>query len=188
MKKQIKFFLLLSSLAFMAGCGGGGGGGGGPATQAVTTVVLFGQMSSVSNSKIDSVQASLTVPTGVFVNYTAAPNAPDGTYPMRNGFAVASGLVKASGISGTYNTATRLLTVSLQNSANPKVALQSYTSARGGAFKGAEVAKMTFKLTIPGSSPIFPVADLNAVVGQYRDLLGTDYLNGCTVKYVTAFQ
>ncbi len=195
MEKKIKFLIAGILLALpLTGCGGGGGGGGGaPATQAVATLYLFGQMSSVANTKIDSVLASMVVPdTAVLVNYsTPAPAgyAPN-TFDMRSGFAQTSGPVKAAKISGTYNTSTKVLTVAVENTV-PKVALQCYTSARTGSVKGAEIAQIVFKLVTPGTAPALPVQDLSAEVAQIRQLVSVpdvDYLIGSYVKFVTTYR
>ncbi|KAB0666248.1 hypothetical protein F6V25_07195 [Oryzomonas japonica] len=184
---------IICTISFLTLAACGGGGGGGQTTQAVTTLYLFGQMSSTTNSKIDSIQTSFVVPTGVLVNYTSAPGAPAGNYPVRAGFAVPSGPIKvaASDISGTYNTGSRLLTISLQNVANPKLALQSYTTAKNGAtIKGAEVAKVTLKLVTPGSTPTYPSQDLFATIWQYRELpsIYLGLLDGSHVNFDTKFQ
>ena len=191
MRKYVLSAILTGfSVLTLSACGGGGGGA---TTQAVTTVYLFGQMSSVSNSKIDSLQTSFAVPTGVLVNYSSP--APAGflpnTYPMRHGFAVPSGtvLVSASDISGSYNATTGKLTLLIRNSSNPKLALQSYTSARGTAtVKGAELAKIYLKLDPPGGTPTIPVQDPFPTVYQYREPVSVDVLNGCRVNFDTKFQ
>ena len=110
---------------------------------------------------------------------------------MRHGFAVPSGTVSVSAndISGTYNTDTRKLTLYIQNSSSPKLALQCYTSARGTAtVKGAEVAKLTFKLDPPGGSPAFPVQDPFATIYQYREPVSVGVLGGSRVNFDTKLQ
>lgn len=172
----------------LAGCGGGGGGGGVSvvATKAITKVHLFGNMTSTS--KIASVQTTMTVPNGVMVNYTSTPGATSGTFPLRKGFVVPSGPVQVSlaDISGSYDIASRVLTVSLMNPpGSNQVALKS--SATGN---GAEIATINFILASPGAIPSsMPVQDLSATVGQ--ELPGSpnsSILPGSKINFVTTYQ
>ncbi|MBT0666116.1 hypothetical protein KI809_17525 [Geobacter pelophilus] len=192
MKNYILLVIFSSVFALtLAGCGGGGGGGG-TTTQAVTTLYLFGQMSSVSNSKIANAMTTINVPDGVLVNYSSpAPiGLPPNTYEMRTGFASPSGtvLLSPSDITGSYNTVNRKLTVTIVNSAF--LPLRSYTSARGAAtVKGAEVAKVYFRLDPPGGTPILPIQDPIATIYQYRDADPVmRLLMGSRVNFDTKFQ
>lgn len=178
----------------MAGCGGGGGGA---ATQAVTKVYLFGTMSSntrfgvySSSGKITSVSTSMTVPAGIMVNYSSPAGVTSGKFPLRTGAVVPSGPVKvaASDITGTYDTASRVLAINIFNSPLVGAPLKSSTTG-----KGAEIATISFSLETPGVESPLPLLDPLPEVGQARPSLTSpfgseDYLTGCTVNYVTTYQ
>ena len=195
-KYTLSALVSLFSALFLAGCGGGGGGG--PTTQAVTTVYLFGQMSSASNSQIASLSTSIFIdPSSVLANYSAPVGATSGSYQVRPvGFAVSSKIVKLSDSSrADYDVAKNELTISLIGDLSPGNTLpfRAYTSARGGAtVKGAEVAKIFFRLKTPGTTPTLPDRDLSPTVGQYRVppafKTGIDSLSGCRVYFDTKFQ
>lgn len=173
-----------------SGTGGGGGGGGGStppvAAKAVTKVNLFGAMSS--SSKIATVQTTMTVPSGIMVNYSSPPGATAGIFPLRSGFAVPSGPVKvaANDISGTFDTASRNLTISLLNNPSSPLNLQSSTTGNG-----AEIATINFTLASPGVTTPLPAEDLAVTVGQDRSTLqniNVGYLSGCKVNFSTTYQ
>ncbi|AJE03775.1 hypothetical protein [Geobacter pickeringii] len=195
----------LTALA-VTGCGGGGGGGGGAAapaavTRATTKVYLFGTMSSSgkfnnisTTSTIATVSTKLNVPSGVLVNYSSAPGATSGLCILRPGVLVPSGPVRVAttDLTGTYDIASRTLTVSLINSPGQnQVALK--TSSTG---TGAEIATINFSLATAGVTPSsMPLQDLSPSVGQYRQLLthppttlDNIYLTGDTVNFATTYQ
>jgi hypothetical protein len=163
-------FLGLASAALFAalaaGCGGGGGGGGSTTvTGATAKVLLFGSMSS--SSRVAAVQTTLPVPSGVLVNYSSPAPAgyPANTYPLRGGSIIPSGAVHvaASDLSGSYNTSTGLLSVSLLNS--NRVPLKSSNVAMG-----AEIAAISFKLVSPGVLPVLPDPWQDAQVTVWQEL------------------
>lgn len=184
MKKQVLAAIIwtFSTLA-LTGCGGGGSAPP-AAVKATTKVFLFGAMSS--NSRIATVQTTMTVPSGVMVNYSSPPGAVSGTFPLRGGFAVPSGPVKVSAtdISGTFDTASRQLTVSLIN--RGRLDLASNTTGNG-----AEIAALNFTLAAPDTKPGMPAQDPLASVGQERATQpapSVDYLTGCKINFVTTQQ
>lgn len=157
MKKYATALALFSLTTILGACGGGGGASSpsGPVTQAVAKAYVFGAMST--NSKITNLQTSFICPTGVLANYsTPAPSGfPANVYPLRGGSVVPSGPVQVapSDISGTYNTATGEVTVSLLNSpfnGGPK----DLRSSKVG--DGTEIAAVVFKLATPGVLPTLP--------------------------------
>lgn len=194
----------LTALA-VAGCGGGGGGGGGAApaalTRATTKLYLFGTMSSSgkfnnisTSSTIATVSAKLNVPSGVLINYSSAPGATSGLCDLRPGVLVPSGPVQvaSNSLTGTYDIASRTLTVSLLNwPGQNQVALKNSTSG-----PGAEIATINFSLVTPGVTPSsMPLQDLSPTVGQNRQLLthppttlDNSYLTGSTVNFATTYQ
>ncbi len=169
------------------GCGGGGGGSPAPpaTSKAVTKAYLFGTMSS--GSIIATVQTSMIVPSGVLANYTSPAGATSGTYPLRSAALAPSGsvLVPAGDLTGTYDIASRRLTINLVN-ATSRVALQSSSTG-----SGAEIATIYFNLATPGSSPVLPTVDLAATIGQDRQpatVPSVGYLTGGKVNFTTTFQ
>jgi hypothetical protein len=174
---------------FLSGCGGGGGGSSTPApaakSKAVTKAYLFGAMSS--SSIIATVQTSMVVPSGVLVNYTSASGATSGVFPLKSGVLVPSGTVKvaANDLSGTFDTASRKLAITMVN-ATTRASLQS--SATGS---GTEFATINFTLATPGTTPALPTSDPTAVISQDRQSSGAPsvgYLSGCILNFTTTFQ
>lgn len=198
--KRILLSAVVSGLAALAltGCGGGGGGGGGVTTKAVSKVYLFGTMSSntrfgvySTSGKIASVQTSMTVPAGILANYSSPAPAgyPANTFPLRSGFVVPSGSVNVavSDITGTYDTSSRILSLSVFNPP-PGVLLKS-----GASGNGAEIATINFSLATPGTETAVPLADPLPVVSQARPSLTSSFgslgnLAGCKVNFVTTYQ
>jgi len=162
----------------MAGCGGGGGGGGvaAPVTRAAAQVLLFGSMSS--SSKVAAVQTSFVVPSGVLVNYSSPAPAgyPANTYPLKSGSVVPAGPVQvaASDLTGSYDTATGTLSISLLNSG--RVALKSTTSGLG-----QEIAQVNFKLVTPGVLPSLPTPWQDAQVTVWQELATTPVVSVVTL-------
>jgi hypothetical protein len=176
-----KEFVVLAAAAMvaalMAGCGGGGGGGSSaPATKGAAKLFLFGAMST--SSRVAAVQTTLPVPSGVMLNYsTPAPAGyPANTYPLRGGSLMPSGPVQvaASDLSGTYNTSTGLLSVSLLNS--NRVALKSSTLGMG-----TEVATVSFRLVSPGALPVLPDPWQDAQVTVWQELATPPVLSVVTL-------
>lgn len=189
MNKQLMALIICSfSVLTVCGCGGGGGGAAAPpaATKAVTTVSLFGAMSS--SSKIATVQTTMTVPSGIMVNYSSAPGVNSGTFPLRSGAVVPSGPVQlaSADISGTFNTVSKKLTINLFNNPSRSLDLQSSTAGNG-----AEVATLNFTLASPGVTTSLPAEDPTAIVSQDRSTpqnINLGYLNGCKVIFSTTYQ
>jgi hypothetical protein len=179
------------SAATVAGCGGGGGSGssgGGAVTKATTKVLLFGAMSTAS--KVAAVQTSFIVPSGVLVNYSSPAPAgyPVDTYPLRGGAVVPSGPVRvaASDITGTYNTATAMLSLNLLNSA--RVGLKS-----GTVGMGIEIATVNFKLVSPGALQVLPVPWQDPAVTVWQEvptppIVSVVTLPGFTLNMSTSYQ
>src|SRR6185369_14356593 len=146
-----------------------------PATKAITTVSLFGTMSS--NSTLATVKTSMTVPNGVLVNYSSP--APAGyaqdTFPLRSGVVIPSGPVKvaASDFSNSiFNTATRKLTINLVN-------LNRLPLMGNAIGSGAEIATLNF-----GLSSTATIASRDSSVEVYQDRLPDSFaipLNGCLI-------
>jgi hypothetical protein len=188
MKKYAMAAFIYSTL-ILAGCGGGENNSvATPATKAVTAVYLFGNMSSTS--KITSVQTSLTVPSGLLVNYSSPAPAgyPANTYPLKSGFAVPSGPVRVAeaDITGTFNTTTRNLSIYLLNQGG--IALKS-----GSTGNGTEIARINYQLAAAGVIPTLPSPweDSAVIVGQELATLPTPsatFLPGCKLNFLTTYQ
>ncbi len=193
MKRVVITLLCILSTALMSGCGGGGGSSVGPTTKATTKMFLFGAMSSntrfgvySSSGKIASVQTSMTVPSGIMVNYSSPAPAgyPANSFPLRKGFVVPSGPVRvaATDFTGTFDTSSRILTISLVNL--ERALLKSTTVGNG-----AEIATINFTLASPGVEPPMPLADPLVIVSQERPTqpVSVDYLTGCKTNFSTTF-
>lgn len=170
MKKYVKAAILsaFSALA-LTGCGGGGGGGGPSAV--ATKLYLFGNMSS--NFNVAEVTSSITAP--AFADYSAPTRSATGIFPLRSGVLAASGPVHASLASGTFDTVSKKLTISLVN--GTFLNMSSSTARNNG--KGTEIATL---VTSPGTT--LPTVDPTPDVGQFRlSPLKTGKLNGCKVNY-----
>lgn len=188
MKKYLLMAITcLFSAMSLTGCGGGGGGGGNTtpaATQATTKVHLFGTMSS--NSRIATVQTTMTVPSGIMVNYSSPAGSTSGTFSLRRGAVVPSGSVQVASadISATFDTASRKLSVSLVNQG--RLPLRSSTTGRG-----EEIFTIFFTLASPGGTVPLPGEDALVSVGQEKQTPSgpaVDYLTGCSINYLTTFQ
>lgn len=173
----------------LSGCGGGGGGGGGgPATKATAKVSVFGAISS--SCRIASIGTTLTVPSGILVNYSSPAPAgyPPHTYPVRGSALVPSGPVQVdrSEITGTFNTSTNLLTVSLVNGS--RLLLRGSTIG-----DGTEVAQVIFGLATPGVLPTLPDPWQDPLVTVYQEVPTVPIasvlpLSGQTLKLTTTYQ
>lgn len=187
MKKHALVTIICAVSALtLSGCGGGGSSGPPPVKKAVTAMYLFGAMSS--NSKIATVQATMTVPDGIMVNYSSPPGATSGTFPLRSGFVVPSGPVKlsATDVSGTFNTVSKKLSINLLNNPSTPLDLQSSTNGNG-----AEVATLNFTLASPEVTASLPTEDPAVTVGQDRSTpqnVKLGYLNGCKVIFSTTIK
>lgn len=191
MKKYIMMAITCCMSALtLAGCGGGGGGSTSP-SGVVTTVYLYGNMSTNGTYnnystvyRISTVDTSFTVPSGVMVNYSSAPNATSGLCAtralatpgqciLRDGVIVPSGPVSlaVSDFNGsTYNIASRVFSLSAVNTS--RLNLRSSTTANSGM--GEEIARINFRLEVPGvvpTLPLFPGDPLLTIVSQERELL-----------------
>jgi hypothetical protein len=156
----------ISALA-LTGCGGGGGStppaAPAEATKAVAKVFLFGNVTS-SSTIVATVQTTMTVPSGVMVNYSSVPGATSGLCRLKAGVIVPSGkvLVPVSDFdSSTFEIASRKLTVNMVNSSR----LPLKSSATGS---GAEIATISFNLASPGVTPTMPLKDALATIGMER--------------------
>jgi hypothetical protein len=183
--KKFPSMIMIGALSALAlgGCGGGGGGGGATLvlpTKAVTTVYLFGNMSS--NSTVASVQTSMTLPSGVLVNYTSPPGQP-GVWPLKSGVVQASGPTKVSLVSGSFDTVSRKLEISLVNGAFANISAS--TTTNGG--KGTEMATVNFTLKTPGTTVAMPTHDPSPVVGKMTPGPTVSYQNGFQTNFTTAF-
>ena len=132
---------------------------------------LFGNMTS-SNAIVASVHTTITVPSGVMVNYSSTPGATSGLCKLRSGVIVSSGtvLLPASDFDfSTYDVASRTLTINMLNSSR----LPLKGSQTGS---GAEIAKINFDLVSPGTSPAISLKDTHATIGmemlQNHDVVG----------------
>ena len=169
----------------LSGCGGGGGGGGTPptATKAISTVYLF---NAISSNRIATVQTTITVPSGVMVNYSSPPGAISGIFPLRSGFVVPSGPVRisATDISGNYDTSSGTLLISMVN-------IERADLRSGKIGSGTEIAQINFKLVTPGVLPVLPTPwQYTLVVGQESS--PTDprptVMSGCNLNFATTYQ
>lgn len=176
----------------LTGCGGGGGGGSAPVTKAVAKLYLFGNMSSPasfgnmsSNAKIATVRTTMTVPSGVMLNYSSAPGATSGLCILRKGVIVPSGKVQVSAADfnlSTFDIASRILTVNMVN--NGRVQLKSSTTGNG-----VEFAALNLTLAAPGVTPsAIPLEDQNATIGEELPDLSLAYLPGRKINFLTSFQ
>lgn len=186
---------LVISGFMLGGCGGGGDDSPPPSTQATAKMYLFGTMSSASAGRsagvVDSVKTTiLSVPAGLFVNYTsqAVPGDPANSYRLRGGVVVPSGpaLIPAANITALFNTVTRDVTLSLMNSGGG-VNLIADTVSNAG--KGVEVATINFSLAA-GETPAVSATGTATSVQQFRTIGGPDIreLNGCAVNFETTYQ
>lgn len=190
MKRFILISMTLSALSgILVGCGGGGGGTA-PNTQAVTTVYLFGHMTSTS--KVATLHSELTVPEGVMVNYSSPPGATTGKYAVRSGSVVPSGPVKVSqnDITAEFSVSDRKLTIDFVNS--PDFNTQIRKNVRSGTVgSGIEVATIYFKLAAPDALPTLPSPwqDLAVIVGEETNSgsLSIIYATGLKLNFVTSF-
>jgi hypothetical protein len=169
----------------LSACGGGGGGSS-PVSSASTKLLVFGHMTSLA--RLATVQATMTIPTSIQVNYSSAPGAISGLCKLRKGVITPSGtvLVSADDFSGsTYDIASRILTINMVNSG--QVALKSSDIANSG--KGAEIATLQFKLTTPGTLPTtMPLSDATATISQQLPGPSVTLLPGALVNYLTTYQ
>lgn len=172
----------LSALA-LGGCGGGGGAGTAVVlpTKAVTTLYLFGNMSA--NSTVTSVQTSMTVPSGVLVNYTSPPGQA-GVWPLKSGVLQASGPNKVSMVNGSFDTVSRKLQISLVN--GTFLNLSASTTKNGG--RGTELATVNFTLKTPGVTVEMPASDSAPLVGKMTPGPTVSYQNGFKTNFSTAFR
>lgn len=189
MKRFIFITTAFSALCIiLAGCGGGGGGAPAPKTQAVTTVYLFGNMSSTS--KVATLHSELIVPVGVMVNYSSPPGATSGTYSLRSGSIVPSGPVKVSqsDITAEFNVSNRKLTIDYINTPDFSTLLRKNVKS-GSTGNGIEVATIYFKLVAADVLPVLPSPweDLTVVVGEETSSLSIIYSTGLKLNFLTSF-
>ena len=189
MKRLILITMALSALSgILAGCGGGGSGAPAPNTRAVTTVYLFGNMTSTS--KVATLHSELTVPAGVMVNYSSPPGATTGKYAVRNGSIVPSGPVKVSpnDITAEFSVADRKLFIDFVNS--PDFTTQVRKSIRSGKTgNGVEIATIYFQLAAADVMPVLPSPweDVAVVVGEETSSLSIIYATGLKLNFLTSF-
>jgi hypothetical protein len=177
----------------LAACGGSGGDAAVPTTKVVLSAYLFGTMSS-STAKVTSVHASMKVPSGVFVNYSSpAPSGyPANTYPLKSSAIAASGALPSASAStsGTYNTATGMIELSILNSPASNNTVPDLRSTSSG--NGTEFAKLFFRLaTTDINTPFLPASQ-----ALTYEILQTDLANqtsgtrarGCDLKFSTSYQ
>lgn len=184
MKSFNKMVLIgaLSALV-LSGCGSGGGGTAvAPVTRALTTVYLFGNMST--NATVTSLQTSMTLPAGVMVNYTSPAGASAGTWPLRSSVITPSGPNKVSMVSGSFDMASRKLEISLVNGGFLNL---SSSTVKNGA-KGTELATLNFTLATPGVTPAMPTQDASPVVGKQTPGPTVGFQNGFKTNFSTLFR
>jgi hypothetical protein len=187
MKRFILITILSALSALLTGCGGGGGGTPAPNTRAVTTVYLFGHMTSTS--KVATLHSELTVPEGIMVNYSSPPGG-TGKYALRNGSVVPSGPVKVaqSDITAEFSVSDRKLTIDFVNS--PDFTTQVRKNIRSGtAGSGIEIATINFKLAAADVLPVLPSPwqDLTVTVGEETGSLSIIYATGLKLNFSTSF-
>ncbi|MBJ6727649.1 hypothetical protein [Geomesophilobacter sediminis] len=182
----VTFFLA----AIMSGCGGGGGGSSAPASKAVTTVYLFGNMTT--SAWVATVDTSFKLPNGVLANVSTASGVTSGNLPLYSASFVPSGpvVLPASNFSGTYNTSTGLVRVSMINNGGLNVRMNSVGN-------GIEIGKIIFKLPTAGSTPTLPStwvvpnptdSSEYLKIGQDTPSHDTSYVPNCKLNFVTTFQ
>lgn len=185
MKRLISIALagLLPALLLSA-CGSGGGGSTTalPATRAVSTMFLFGNMSS--GSTITSVQSTITLPSTILVNYSSPPGTTSGNWPLRSGAVVASGPTRFSVAGGSFDIASRKLEITLVNGGF--LNLSSSTTKNGG--RGTEIATVNFTLASPGVTTALPAQDASPVVGKQSPGPNIGYQNGCKTNFSTVYR
>jgi hypothetical protein len=163
MRKYAAAALTILTALSLSGCGSGGGGSSSPPTKAVAAVYLFGNMST--NSKVAAIQSTFVVPTGILVNYSspAPPGYLANTYPLRSGTIVPSGPVAltAAEITGSYNTASGKITISMVN----QNGLDMRSSSIG---PGTEIASIIYNLPAPGVIPVLPEPWEDPLVTVYQ--------------------
>jgi hypothetical protein len=171
MKKTFQALIIASvALLTLVACGGGGGGPDVIPKQS-TKLYLFGNLST--NFNVAYVTTKLTVPD--FVDYSSSSNDSNSTSLLRSGVIAASGPIKASSLSGSFNRSSKVLTLTV---ANGSFLNMSSSKFRNNG-KGMEIATL---VTTPGA--IFPAVDPNPSVGQFRLApLKTGELFGCAVNY-----
>ena len=194
MKKNV---LTIAACCFVAlalsACGGGGGSAPPvPTTKVVLSAYLFGTMSS-STATVTTVHASMKVPSGVFADYSSPAPAgyPASTYPIRSRSIVASGGLSPSvaTTSGTYNTATGTIELSILNNLTNN-SIPSLKSSPTG--NGTEFATLYFKLAVADSNVPFQPSNPSLTY----DVLQTDLSSytsgvrakGCELRFNTTYQ
>lgn len=180
----------------LGGCGGGGGGDSAPppTPKATAKVYLFGTMSTATISQaaglVDSLETTVTLPAGVFVNVTSLPVAgdPANTRRLKGGTIVASGPVQvtADKITALYNSVTRDLTITMLNTNRAANLVADTTS---NANQGAEFATINLTRTA-GVTTALPTPGSATVVVQNRTLnsnVDIRPLGGASVNFATTF-
>jgi len=198
MKRSVRIILSGSVIMLaVSACGGGGGGGSAPpavpTTKAVLSAYLFGTMSS-SSAMVGSVDVSMKVPSGIFVDYSSpAPfGSPANTFPLRSGSIVPSGpLLNSSAMtSGSYNTQSGMLQFSILNT---PASNNSMATLRGGINgNGIEFAKLYFKLATADANVSFQPANQSLTYAiKQTDLISQTSgvpAHGCELKFSTTYQ
>lgn len=190
-----KIFLNIAAVLTMTiiftGCGGGGGSS--PATKVVTSAVtsmyLFGTMSS--SSIVATLHSEITVPNGILVNYSSPPGATTGKFPLRSGSIVPSGPVKfsQSDITADYNLADRKLSIDCVNWPDFSTSIRKKIKS-GTTGNGVEIATLNFKLATAGVLPTLPSPwqDIDASIYEETSSLSIINSTGLKLNFITAFK
>ena len=166
----------------MVACGGGGGGGAAPASKALTKAYLFCAMSS--NSRVVGIESSMVVPNGVDVPHDSIASTAT-VYNLNATSAVVSSLFMTGGtVTGSFDTSNRSMKYSMV--LTPPVMSNISSSTKS---KGKEFASLSFPFIATGTAPtaLFPDSDSKPTIYKERNN-NRDYLNGCTINYVTTYQ
>lgn len=190
MKRILTHIATCSFLAMsLAACGGSGGDAPVPTTKVVLSAYLFGTMSS-STANVTSVHASMKVPSAVFADYSAPAGTISGTFPLRSRAIIPTGsLAGTTGASGTYNTQTGIVELSIYNlNGNTIIPLRSSTNG-----SGTEFAKIYFKLaTTDVNTPFSPLNQsltYDILQSELSSQLNASVpARGCELKFSTSYQ
>jgi hypothetical protein len=192
MKNSFLTIVALGILALtLAACGSSGGSTPVPTTKVALTAYLFGNMSSTS-ATVTSVHASMKVPSGVFVDYSAPTGSISGTFPIRSRSMAISGPLAGSAAttSGTFNTATGTVELSLLNMPASNNTISALKSSSSG--NGTEFATFYFKLaTTDINTPFVPANETltyNILQTDLTTQTSGAAARGAVLKFSTSYQ
>lgn len=147
-------FTILTLAVVLAACGSKNSSSTPPMTKAVTTLYLFGSMSS--SSKVATLKTEVTVPDGLTIDHSTQQEA-NGNYTLTSGTIVPSGTnaISDNGISGEYNVTDRKVIINYINFPDTTTSVRKDIKS-GTSGKGVEIAQLNFKLAKSNVLPVVP--------------------------------